>query len=274
MHEYEPLRWYTTNLVGVPAPLLASTAFNTHPRTLNIHGTRESHPGLFRLLAASRDQQSAAEIFGHYMALQFDLADPRREPAEAGHRSSSYVELLKGWAFDASSPQAAVLKGWVESRFGLVPMYHGERLARFPSAAWVRYLEEKYHSRFHNNCISLQLDALYEYCQWSLARFGRPGVRHLKLWRGSNDCEAQLLRGTLRGGRCVMRLNNLVSFSRSPQTAESFGDWLLEVRVPRVKLLCFPGLLGSRVLRSEGEYLVIGGDYTVRTHRGWMETGA
>ena len=34
----------------------------------------------------------------------------------------------------------AVLKGWVESRFGLVPAFHRQRLQRFPSPAWVRYL--------------------------------------------------------------------------------------------------------------------------------------
>ena len=274
--EDDPERWYCTNLVGLSSSLLASTAFNRHPRSLCIHGTRAANPGLFRLLESCRAQDEAAEVFQHYMALQFNLADSRREAGETGYRSSSYVELLRGWGFDSSSPQGAVLKGWVESRFGLLPVFHGERLERFPSPAWVRYLEEKYHSRFHNNCIQLQLDMLYEYCQWSLARFGE-GSRntsghsagHVSLWRGSNDCECQLVEGRLRDGCCVMRLNNLVSFSSRPDAAEVFGDWLLQAAVPHAKMLLFPGLLADPVLRSEGEYLVIGGCYEVDTHRGW-----
>jgi len=269
MTEDNPDHWYCTNLVGLPSPLLASTAFNRHPRPLCIHGTRATNPGLFRLLEACREQAEAAEVFQHYMALQFNLTDSRTGANETGYRSCSYVELLRGWGFDSSSPQGAVLKGWVESRFGLIPVYHGERLERFPSAGWLRYLEEKYNSRFHNNCIQLQLDLLYEYSQWSLARFGTRTARHVSLWRGSNDCECQLVEGHLRDGYCTMRLNNLVSFSWAPETAETFGDWLLRANVPRAKLLLFPGLLADHVLCSEGEYLVIGGLYAVKTYRGW-----
>ena len=47
----QPHRWYSTNLVGVPAPVLASVAFHAHPQALHIAGTREAHPGLFALLA-------------------------------------------------------------------------------------------------------------------------------------------------------------------------------------------------------------------------------
>jgi hypothetical protein len=34
-----------------------------------------------------------------------------------------------------------VLKGWVESRFGLSPRHHGEPLREPGSAAWQRYVE-------------------------------------------------------------------------------------------------------------------------------------
>ena len=269
MAEDNPDHWYCTNLTGIPSQLLASTAFNQNPQRVCLHGTRVAHPGLFRLLSECCSQLEAAEVFQHYMALQFDLADSRAEEHEVGYRSSSYVELLRGWGFDSSSPQGAVLKGWVESRFGLIPVYHGERLGHFPSLAWVRYLEEKHSSRFHNNCIQLQLDILYEYCQWSLSRFGDRSARHVALWRGSNDCEYQIVSGSLREASCVLRLNNLVSFSRTPDVAEIFGDWLFQTEVPKSKLLLFPGLLADPVLRSEGEFLVIGGCYSVKTYRGW-----
>ena len=42
----EPARWYSTNLVGVPAPVLGSAAFNAHPQPLHVAGTREAHAGL------------------------------------------------------------------------------------------------------------------------------------------------------------------------------------------------------------------------------------
>jgi NAD+---dinitrogen-reductase ADP-D-ribosyltransferase len=268
----DPGRWYSTNLIGLPTPLLGSAAFNAHPRCLRIHGTREAHPGLFRLLERCSDQTAAAEVFEHYMELQFDLGDPAPDdtPAERFRQVASYLNLLRGWGYDSNNAQGAVLKGWVESRFGLVPVYHKEMLNRFPSSAWVAYIEEKMCSRFHNNCINLQLDVLYEYCQWSIRHFGRPGPRYVHLWRGTNDCRDQLVEGELRGAGsdCVLRLNNLVSFSISAQRAEEFGDWTIEAEVPTVKLLFFPGLLRNRVLNSECEYLVIGGRYCVTARHG------
>ena len=39
-----------------------------------------------------------------------------------------YLRVVRGWAFDPDGREAAVLKGWVESRFGLMPRHHGESL--------------------------------------------------------------------------------------------------------------------------------------------------
>ena len=155
----------------------------------------------------------------------------------------------------------------MESRFGLVPTFHHEPLGRFPSPAWVRYLEQKASSRYHNNCIGQQLDLLYEFCQWALEHFHPLAPltdgTHIRLWRGSNRCEEQLVGGVLQRGqrRVTMQLNNLISFSLDREGASCFGDWILEARVPLSKLLFFPGLLPGRTLHGEGEALVIGGDY-------------
>ena len=35
---------------------------------------------------------------------------------------ASYLKLLQGWGLDSNSAAGAVLKGWVESRFGIVPV--------------------------------------------------------------------------------------------------------------------------------------------------------
>lgn len=258
----DPRRWFTTNLVGVPAALLGSVPFNASTLPLSIAGTREAHHGLFSLLGHCDDPGDAAAIFAHYVELAFGL---RRSDPHAGDRRfrASYSRLLQGWGMDANGPAGAVLKGWVESRFGLVPTFHKAPLGRFPSPAWIGYLEDKASSRFHNNNIRQQLDLLYEFCQWSLARFAPLGTQAVALWRGSNRCEEQLITGSLRTRRCVVRLNNVVSFSLSRDGAECFGDWLLRARVPQAKVLFYPGLLGGRILGGEDEVVAIGGDYAV-----------
>lgn len=268
-----PHRWYSTNLVGVPAPLLASTAFNANPVRLAIAGAREAQPGLFALLDRSRDLNEARDMFVHYLVIAFGLRKPEPHElaamgvAEQRRWRSSWRKLLQGWGMDANGPAGAVLKGWVESRFGLVPGYHKAPLARFPSPAWVAYLEEKSASRHTNNNIHQQLDLLYEFCQWALRRFPLPGsavpARHLRLWRGSTRCEEQLIAGRLQDRRCTVRLNNIVSFSLSHEDAACFGDWVFEVQVPACKVLVFPGLLPGHVLQGEQEVLALGGDYEV-----------
>jgi len=269
----DPDRWYSTNLVGLSTHLLGSTAFNRQPAAISIHGTRETHRGLFQMLERCADQRAAAAAFEHYMALEFDLPPPLAEgevAPEPRRYGTSYIELLRGWGFDSNSPQGAVLKGWVESRFGLVPVFHQAPLGHFPSPAWITYLEQKMGSRYHNNCINFQLDLLYEYCQWSLRRFRAIGPRFVRLWRGTNHFEEQQVSGSLRQPHCVLRLNNLVSFSLSQERAEEFGDWILETEVPTAKMLFFPGLLGDPVLMSEGECLVIGGKFQVRAYHGYI----
>ncbi len=281
--ESEPARWYTTNLVGIPAPLLASTAFQAHPVPLHIAGTREAHPGLFALLGRCPDMGRARGVFAHYMSLAFGLQKPaphEARGAESRRWRSSYLKLLQGWGLDANGPAGAVLKGWVESRFGLVPVFHQAPLGRFASPAWVGYLEQKAASRYHNNAIFQQLDLLFEFSQWMLERFAPlgPGPT-VALWRGSTRCEEQVVDGSLGpraaalrpgadppgGGRaCTVRLNNLVSFSRTREQAGCFGDWLLCAQVPLVKLLHWPGLLDTASLDGEAEVLALGGDYAVQ----------
>jgi len=263
--------WAAANLVGVPASLIGSTAFNRHPVALSIRGTRESAKGLFDLLDTTSGLREAAEVFRRFMQTTFGLApDPQaRERTGRLRWKASYLKLLEGWGFDSNSPQAAVLKAWVQSRFGLVPTFHRTPLARFPSPAWVAYIEEKLASRFHGNCVDLQLDLLFEYCQWAAHRFGPPGSSPLSqaiaVWRGVNSLdEHRVVSGSLRERRAVVHLNNLVSFSLSRDHAETFGDWLLATEVPVAKLVFFPGLLGRTLLAGEAEVIALGGEYEIR----------
>lgn len=253
---------HSTNLAGVPTGLLASAAFNEFPIPLHISGTREAHRGLFERLDSVADAAAASQVFQDYMTVIFGL-ESLPEPGERRRYRASYLRLLKDWGFDANSPAGAVLKGWVESRFGLFPSFHKEPLRRFNSAAWFTYVEEKMSSRFHNNSINMQLDVLYEFCQWMLARFHAPGKKHVRLFRGSNDLREHQLLQKLAGREALIRLNNLVSFTSQPGIADEFGDFIIEAEVPLAKILFYNDLLLRHPLRGEAEFLVIGGDYKV-----------
>jgi NAD+---dinitrogen-reductase ADP-D-ribosyltransferase len=273
--EVHPSYWYTTNLVGIPAAMIGSAAFNLHPQALHIAGARESNRGLFSLLDRCETPDDARSVFEHYMSIMFGLAES--EPgakklegtAERRRWRSSYLKLLQGWGLDSNSPTGAVLKGWVESRFGLVPSFHNSPLMRYPSPGWIAYLEQKSSSRYHNNSIYQQLDLLFEFCNWMLKRFDPLGPgSHLTLWRGSLNFEQQIVAGSLRERRCTVHLNNLVSFTLDRETAGCFGDWVMRVQVPKNKLLLIPGLLNTNSLTGESEVLAIGGDYDVEVSYG------
>ena len=110
----------------------------------------------------------------------------------------------------------------------------------------------------------MQLDLLYEYCQFIVQRFGLPSKDWVTLWRGVNRYdEPTVTESRLGKGLCLVKLNNLVSFTTSRERADEFGDWILKVKVPVVKLLYFPGLLAKPLLSGEEEVLALGGYYLV-----------
>lgn len=255
------------NLVGIPSGLLASAAFNEAPLPLVISGVQEMNGALFEMLRLSETPEEAGAAFQNYMRALFGVNGELLLPAAGdGKRRfrASYLRLLKGWGFDANGPEGAVLKGWVESRFGLLPTFHRCPLGRYPSAAWMTYLEQKMGSRFHNNSINLQLDLLFAFCQWAIARFFFVGQRHVRLYRGCNDFDEHPILERFGKREAVVRLNNLVSFTSEREVAETFGDYILEAQVPRAKILFFNQLLSDHPLKGEAEYLVIGGDYRVK----------
>ncbi|MBI3901927.1 MAG: NAD(+)--dinitrogen-reductase ADP-D-ribosyltransferase [Nitrosomonadales bacterium] len=256
-------RGHSTNLVGIPTGLLASVSFNDYPIPLSISGTRESHRSLFERLNTLDDAAEAGKIFQDYMALVFGL-DHEHEKNGRRRYHASYLRLLKDWGFDSNSPAAAVLKGWVESRFGLFPTFHKGPIRRFNSPQWIGYMEEKMSSRFNNNTIHMQFDLLYEFCQWVLVRFHAVGKKHLVLYRGTNDLSDQQLIQQLDKRTATVRLNNLVSFSSQREIADEFGDTIIEAEVPVPKIFFYNDLLPSHPLRGEAECLVLGGDYRVK----------
>lgn len=263
----------STNLLGLPTAFVASRDFQDQPMPLHISGVREMNATMFGMLAQARDLLEAEEAFLCYMMAMFGLEPEQRdEKARKGtglrRYKSSFLRLIKGWGYDSNSPEGAVLKGWVESRFGIFPTYHKEPIRRISSAAWTTYVEQKMSSRFHNNSIMAQLDLVYEFCQWALGHFVAPEQTHKILYRGTNSFDEHLILEKIGKRDAVMRLNNLASFSADRNIACCFGDIILTIRVPLAKVLFFNTLLSRHALNGEAEYLVIGGDYHVRTSHG------
>jgi NAD+--dinitrogen-reductase ADP-D-ribosyltransferase len=261
---------HSTNLVGVSTALLADVAFNEAPFALRIAGVREMNGPLFEMLGLAEDLLEAGDAFMNYMAAMFAIdAEQREKQLTPGRRRyrSSFLRLIKGWGYDSNGPEGAVLKGWVESRFGIFPTYHKAPIERIASGPWTTYVEEKMSSRFHNNAILTQLDLVYEFCQVALARFARPGETHVTLYRGINDFDDHPIAERIDKRTAIIRMNSLTSFTPEREVADCFGDIILTARVPLVKILFFNTLLQSHPLQGESEYLVIGGDYRVTTSR-------
>ena len=261
---------HSTNLIGVATACIAHHLFNEYPKPLHIAGTRESAHGLFDQLDRQMDLEVCGQIFQDYMCVVFGFETEQRLRNDSQGRRryrNSYLNLIQDWGLDSNNAQGAVFKGWVESRFGLFPQYHKQPITSFIGKGWITYIEEKMNSRYHNNCIYMQLDLLYEYCQWVVERFAFPAATHMALYRGVNGLEDHCI--VLDGDKThkVVRFNSLVSFTDRPSIASQFGSYILEVEVPMVKLLFFSELLPHHALRGESEYLVIGGDYRVKVLR-------
>ena len=252
-----------TNLVGLPPVVVGSEAYNEDPQALAIRGVREMHSAFFQHLDATDDPAKAAQRFQSYMDECFGLDMPNADARGRRRFRSDYLCLLKGWAFDANSVEGAVLKGWVESRFGLAPSYHKTTLGRFGSPAWMSYVEDKLSCRYDIAGLHQQLDLLYEFCQYVLARWIGRGQRHVALYRGMNPCGDARLPPGAHASFHHLRLNNLVSFSALREIAGEFGDYILTAKVPMPKIVFFNELLSHHMLKSEGEYLAIGGAYRV-----------
>lgn len=257
------------NRCNLPPAILGGLTFQLHPAALELDGIGNLHRPLFKLLDDTDESAERAAHFGRYMEHHFHLGNPEGAGFDGGQKNSrtraSYLRVVRGWAFDAESREAAVLKGWVESRFGLSPRHHGEPLREPGSAAWQNYVAMRAAGLYATNGLEEQLDLLYAYCQYELVR-QFPQRSHLRLYRGVNRlADYETLSDNGRGEKIVL-LNNVNSFSRSRDRAGEFGDDVLAVDVPLAKLAFFHSLLPG-MLRSEDEYVVIGGLYRVRLAR-------
>lgn len=168
---------------------------------VQISGVREDNRGFFDRVAAVRNRLAAGLLFQDYRNVVFALDKTHADHAGGKRRyRASYQRLLSGWGFDSNRREGVVLKGWVESRFGISPTFHEAPLTRVGSSEWSAYVEDKMPSMFHNNAISEQSAFLYEFCQWMLTQWYRSGRGHITLYRGVNRFdEGRLVNEDQRG---------------------------------------------------------------------------
>lgn len=253
------------NRCNLPAVILGSLTYQRHPVPLMLDGVLELHRELFRRLGPEEHRQARTALFQAHMDAVFSL----EHPEEAGYGETggqariraSYARMLRGWSFDADGMEGAVLKGWVESRFGLLPRHHGGAIRDACDETYRHYLEMRSRGLYGANALEAQLDLLYAYAQYELGRT-RPGQTHVTLYRGVNRVEAHEFADAGADGR-ILLFNSLTSFTAHRERADEFGDTILEVQVPLTKVFFYQDLL-PRLLKGEEEYAVIGGMYEVR----------
>jgi NAD+--dinitrogen-reductase ADP-D-ribosyltransferase len=255
------------NRCNLPAVILGSLTYQRHPVPLEIDGIRAFHADLFAALASVDGHAERAQRFQDYMTVHFcleHLEDAGLTPGRRGKQraNANYLRLVRGWSFDSDGRDGAVLKAWVESRLGLLARHHRGPLHGRGSDAYLAYLREGCTGLYGTNALEAQLDLLYTYCQHELA-LAHLEKTHLRLYRGINRIDEHEVLGRLQGGRFLVLLNNLNSFTLSRERADEFGDYILSVEVPLPKVLFYNRLLPG-MLKGEDEVVVIGGVYEVQ----------
>lgn len=257
------------NRCNVPPWALSAREFQAHPRPVEIDGVRRTDRRLFERLATITSAAERARIFHEYLSVKFSLhewAEQRTGPARSSLRHS-YVQFLQAWGADSNGHAGAVLKSWVESRFGLVPTYHGGILAQDADARQ-RYRLDQVKGAAKTVAVAMQLDLLYTFCQDELRRL-HADHDALTLYRGTHDPEEYAVADETPASadETVVEFNNLSSFTADPEVAWEFGSHVWSARVPLAKIVFFSGLLPPHLLGGEAEFLVLGGRFAVRRLR-------
>jgi len=262
--ELPTFAYHALNRCNLPAVILGSATYQQYPSALFIDCVGEFHRPLFDALASIAEASTRALHFKQYMKSAFLLDKTSQAGFTKGAIRSDkldYLRLLRGWMFNADGIEGAVLKRWVESRFGLATLNHHGPISAINNPLHARYQADYVQGLYNSNALESQLDLLYYYCQYELSRRW-PKQQHLLLYRGINHIENYHQVSVINHFKRFVLLNNLNSFSDDRYLTESFGDVILETHVPMTKLLYFPQLL-TGVLQGENEYLVLGGIYPV-----------
>ncbi|NOY13447.1 MAG: N-acyl homoserine lactonase [Deltaproteobacteria bacterium] len=257
------------NLCNLPPWVIAAHRFNNHPQRLEIQGVRQANRFLFKRLEQLATRELRGLLFHDYMDVTFQLHQWQQEKSSSSRKGlkNSYLRFLRGWMFESNSREGAVLKGWVESRFGLAPVFHHQPIDDIHSEAYYHYLCECMQGKARTNAIYAQFDLLYEFVQYELG-LKPPTSFCITLYRGIHDYDEQRVLKELGKHRHLIRLNNLVSFTSDFERAWEFGNRVLRAEVPLAKIVFRADLLPNALLKGEEEVLVIGGEYAVEVLTG------
>jgi NAD+--dinitrogen-reductase ADP-D-ribosyltransferase len=242
--------------------IIGSEEFQANPLPVEIDGARATNAGLFRCLESITEAAARSQFFHDYLCAKFSLDEKivRHGKAQSVY---SYVHLLRAWGADSNGPAGAVIKSWVESRFGLLATFHKGRLAD-DRAAREAFMLDRTRGAAKSIGVLMQLDLLYTFCQDELRR-RFPREKWQTLYRGTHDSEEYTVQKETGAKRAALvQLNNLSSFTSDPEVAWEFGSSAWEVKVPFAKIVFFSDLLPKSCLAGESEHLVLGGYYNVR----------
>ncbi len=248
--------YHYTNLINIPTYMFVSAEYNLNVLPITISGVWEYYADIFNTIKQASTVKDAAVTFTNAMDTLFSLNEKHN-----GKKMGSYTRLLKGWLFDSNSVEGAVMKGWVESRFGITPFFHKEIITDVDCEAYYGFMVEKMDSRHNKNLIFHQLDLLYTYTQCILETFYRKCLPKITLYRGVNDLSEHLVVKEYDKTRICIEQNSLVSFTSDKEIASQFGDYILTSEIPYTKIVFFSEVLPNLSFCGEKEYIVLGGRY-------------
>ena len=255
------------NRCNLPVEVLGDLSFQNNPKPLCIDGVAQLHQRFFALLDTEADAEGRSLWFTQYMKAHFRLDaldEAGFDLAMSVDRSRvNYLRVLRGWFFDSDSMEGAIIKAWVESRFGLHPRYHKGSIRSIEDKTYADFVTQSTRGLYNTNALEAQLDLLYSYCQYELTRRFQ-GRNSLILYRGQNHLQAleQMEVTPENSNHETLLLNNISSFTSDPARAGEFGDVVISAEVPHAKLMFFRGLMPG-IMAGESEYAVIGGIYQV-----------
>ncbi|MDD2853158.1 MAG: NAD(+)--dinitrogen-reductase ADP-D-ribosyltransferase [Desulfuromonadaceae bacterium] len=251
------------NYCNLPPWVIASRHFNDNPKPIEIQGVLEANRFLFQKLDSSSIQEERALTFNDFMSVKFQLHH-WQDQTDGARRSikNSYLRFLRGWMMDSNSVEGAVLKRWVESRMGITPTFHRARISDIHSESYFDFSVDVMKGSARTNAIQSQLDLLYHYCQYELG-LKYPSAEQITLYRGTYDASEHDIIEQIDRRTQIVRLNNLASFTSDEERAWEFGSTVWKVSVPLCKVFFYNDLLPGSIMKGEGEYLVIGGEYRV-----------
>ena len=213
------------NRCNLPPWAIASKHYNDNPQVLEIQGVTHNGKPLFEKLDKEDSPDTRGLIFHDFMDVRYQLHQWEQQETSNSRKSlkNSYLRFLRGWLFDSNSIEGAVLKGWVESRFGLAPTFHSEPIGDIHSKAYFRYTVDCMKGSERTSAIMPQFDLLYAFVQYELKR-RLPSQSHMTLYRGIYDFEEHQVIEKHDKNHFLLRLNNLNSFTDDFERAWEFGN--------------------------------------------------